>query len=51
MPEPYFTPATFRFLRALARNNSREWFNAHRGDYEARLRDPFQRLITDLAPD
>ena len=50
MPEPYFTPATFRFLRALARNNSREWFNAHRDDYEAHLRDEdFERLGIDRA--
>ena len=51
MAEPYFTPRTFRFLRALARNNSRDWFQAHRDDYEAQLRDPFQRLIADLQPD
>lgn len=51
MAEPYFSPRTFRFLRALARNNSREWFNEHRGDYEAHVRDPFQWLIGDLAPD
>ena len=25
---------TLRFLRALKRNNRREWFNAHRDDYE-----------------
>jgi uncharacterized protein (TIGR02453 family) len=48
---PYFSPKTFRFLRALSRNNSREWFHAHREDYEAHLRQPFLRLITDLQPD
>ena len=47
----YFSDKTFRFLRALARNNSREWFNEHRGEYEQHLKDPFQRLIADLAPD
>ena len=31
----YFTDKTFRFLRALARNNERPWFEAHRADYEA----------------
>ena len=30
---------TLRFLRALKRNNRREWFNAHRDDYEG-LRPP-----------
>jgi uncharacterized protein (TIGR02453 family) len=48
---PYFTDASFRFLRALARHNSREWFQQHKGDYEAHLREPFLRLIADLQPD
>jgi uncharacterized protein (TIGR02453 family) len=45
----YFTSAGLRFLRELARNNNREWFNAHKARYEALLRDPFLRLIGDLA--
>ena len=51
MATPYFSPKTFKFLRALSRNNSREWFHAHKEGYEAHLRQPFQRLITDLQPD
>ncbi len=51
MPNPYFTDKTFRFLRALARNNTREWFHEHKPEYEATLRDPFLRLLTDLQPD
>ena len=47
----YFNDKTFRFLRALARNNSRPWFEEHRKDYEADLKGPFQRLIADLEPD
>jgi uncharacterized protein (TIGR02453 family) len=47
----YLTDKSFRFLRALARNNSREWFNAHRADYEAHLRQPMLKLIGDLQPD
>lgn len=46
----YFSDASFKFLRALARNNSREWFHAHKADYEAHVRAPFQRLLTDLQP-
>jgi uncharacterized protein (TIGR02453 family) len=46
--EPYFTPATFRFLRALKRNNRRDWFHAHKDAYEAHVRTPCLRLITDL---
>lgn len=47
----YFSEKTFKFLRALARNNSREWFHEHKSEYEAHLRGPFQQLITDLQPD
>ncbi|HET6433540.1 DUF2461 domain-containing protein [Dyella sp.] len=48
MPTAYFTPATFRFLRALERNNSREWFHEHKHDYEQHVREPFLALIGDL---
>jgi uncharacterized protein (TIGR02453 family) len=47
----YFTDKTFKFLRALARNNTREWFLAHKADYERDLRGPFLQLIGDLQPD
>jgi uncharacterized protein (TIGR02453 family) len=47
----YFTDKTFKFLRALARNNSREWFHEHKADYEGHLRTPFLGLIADLQPD
>ncbi len=46
----YFSDASFKFLRGLARNNSREWFQAHKADYEAHVRGPFQRLLVDLQP-
>ncbi|MEO7050311.1 MAG: DUF2461 domain-containing protein [Rhodanobacter sp.] len=48
MPTSYFTPATFRFLRALHRNNEREWFHAHKDDYERHVRAPFLQLIADM---
>ena len=48
MPSIYFTPATFKFLRALARNNNREWFLKHKAEYERDVRDPFLQLITDM---
>jgi len=47
----YFSSKSFKFLRALARNNSREWFLAHKPEYEAEVRAPFLRLLTDLQPD
>ncbi|KQX99704.1 hypothetical protein ASD22_05550 [Rhodanobacter sp. Root480] len=48
MPTSYFTPATFRFLRALDRHNERAWFHAHKDDYERHVREPFLQLITDM---
>jgi uncharacterized protein (TIGR02453 family) len=50
MASTYFTEKTFKFQRALARNNNREWFLAHKAEYEADLRQPFLRLIADLQP-
>ncbi len=44
----YFTPATFRFLRDLARNNDRDWFLANKTRYEENVREPFLRLLGDL---
>ncbi|MFP7721617.1 DUF2461 domain-containing protein [Lysobacter sp. A3-1-A15] len=46
----YFTDKSFGFLRALAGNNNRPWFQAHKADYEAHVREPFQRLLGDLQP-
>ena len=48
---PRFDAETLRFLRALKRNNRREWFNAHRDDYEAHVRQPMADIITRLADD
>jgi uncharacterized protein (TIGR02453 family) len=48
MAETYFTNATFRFQRDLARNNNRAWFAANRQRYEDVLRQPFLRLIADM---
>lgn len=48
MAGAYFSPATFRFLRALARHNDRAWFKAHQRDYETHVREPFLQLISDL---
>ena len=39
----YFTQASFKFLRGIARNNDRAWFQAHKADYDAHLKEPFQR--------
>src|SRR5580765_5389307 len=46
-----FPAETLRFLRALKRNNRREWFNAHRDDYESYLRQPMTAIVERLAVD
>ena len=46
----YFSPASLKFLRALDRHNDKAWFDQHRQDYEAQVRQPFLRLIGDLQP-
>ena len=51
MALPRFTSESLRFLRALKRNNRREWFAAHRDDYEAHVRQPMIAIITRLADD
>jgi uncharacterized protein (TIGR02453 family) len=48
---PTFTDRTLKFLRALKRNNRREWFNAHRDDYEAHVRAPMTAMVERLADD
>jgi uncharacterized protein (TIGR02453 family) len=51
MAAPRFTGQSLRFLRALKRNNRREWFAAHRDDYEAHVRQPMADIIARLADD
>ncbi len=50
-PSPRFSADTLKFLRSLKRNNRREWFNAHRDDYEAHVRQPTIAIIERLADD
>jgi uncharacterized protein (TIGR02453 family) len=44
----YFTPDTFAFLRDLADNNDRVWFNEHKERYESSVRQPALDFITDF---
>jgi uncharacterized protein (TIGR02453 family) len=43
-----FTPAALRFLRGIARNNNKEWFEAHREEYETEVREPMRDLIGEM---
>lgn len=45
---PYFSQQSLAFLRQLAANNQREWFQAHKHDYQQHVREPFQQLLADL---
>ncbi len=44
----YFDDESLRFLRGLKRNNKREWFEARRATYEAKLKTPMLALIERL---
>ncbi len=45
-----FSSDTFAFLRELKANNSKEWFNQHKDDYEQLVRTPALQLIGDMQP-
>ena len=47
----FFTKKTLAFLRALKRNNDREWFRARKPDYEQHVRAPMVALLGQLARD
>ena len=48
MATQYFSKATFKFQRDLARNNNRAWFAANKERYEDVLKQPFLRFIEDM---
>ena len=43
-----FSTATLRFLRALKAHNAKPWFEAHRAEYEAFVKQPMLALIEEL---
>jgi len=48
---PRFTKDTLKFLRALKRNNDREWFRARKDEYEQHVRTPMISVIEQLDSD
>ena len=48
MANPYIGPKLFAFLRELAQNNNKEWFEAHRDRFEADVRALLLAFITDF---
>jgi uncharacterized protein (TIGR02453 family) len=51
MSAPRFSPKSLAFLRALKRNNDREWFKARKDQYDGLLRAPMIAVIEQLAVD
>jgi uncharacterized protein (TIGR02453 family) len=51
LPSPHFSPASLAFLRALKRNNRREWFNARKHVYEDEIKAPMLELIAAINRD
>jgi uncharacterized protein (TIGR02453 family) len=43
--EPFFREAGLRFLRSLKRNNRRDWFEAHKPEFERELKQPMLAVI------
>jgi uncharacterized protein (TIGR02453 family) len=48
---PRLPPAALTFLRALKRNNDREWFRARKDHYELVIRAPLVQIVARLAGD
>lgn len=46
-----FTRKTLSFLRGLKRHNDREWFSAHKNEYETHVRQPMIALVERLSHD
>jgi len=51
MADRYFTTDTLTFLRQLASNNNRDWFEQNKANYEATVRGPALQFIADMADD
>jgi uncharacterized protein (TIGR02453 family) len=45
----YFTTEAIKFLRGLARNNDREWFEARRDVYERAVKAPMLALVEEIS--
>jgi uncharacterized protein (TIGR02453 family) len=44
----FFSDDALRFLKSLARNNRRDWFEKHRENWLREVRDPMAELVEDL---
>ncbi|MEZ5366441.1 MAG: DUF2461 domain-containing protein [Bryobacterales bacterium] len=46
-----FPKQGLQFLRNLAKNNDREWFQEHKGDFEQYVKAPMTELVLELGED
>ncbi len=46
----YFSNELFKFLRELAENNNRPWFQSNKDRYERHIKDAALQFIADFAP-
>lgn len=46
----YFTSTTFEFLRDLAANNHRDWFQANKTRFQTEVQEPALQFVSDFAP-
>jgi uncharacterized protein (TIGR02453 family) len=44
----YFTEQFIEYLEGLARNNNRDWYHAHKREYEDHVKRPFNDFVADI---
>jgi uncharacterized protein (TIGR02453 family) len=45
---PFFTEEFIDYLKGLSRNNNREWFHAHKKEYEQHVKKPFNDFVAEI---
>jgi uncharacterized protein (TIGR02453 family) len=48
---PIFSPRTIAFLKALERNNSRDWFHTHHRRFQEEVQEPVLEFIRAVQPE
>jgi uncharacterized protein (TIGR02453 family) len=46
----HFSPELFSFLKALKKNNERDWFKANKSRFEGAVKEPALEFITEFGP-
>src|SRR5882672_3589292 len=50
MTTAFFSRGSVRFLKALEADNTKDFFDAHRGDYEREILTPLRELVAIAEP-